>query len=292
MASVVTTMVIRTLLDTDIGDDIDDAWALSLCICHPRIELIGVTTVRGETKTRAALCRMLLESAGMKETEVVAGSRDGLDTLVDDYRPRYADALGHEEKRLENGRMDAVRFMAEMARKYSGLTLITIGPLTNAARFSLEFQKEFSTLERHVMMCGDLIPDRLEPEYNAGCDPRATRIVLSTRIPKLVVGLDVTLQCPLSDRDVENLLLENTPLTTNLYRMTRLWQGGEKTAPIMHDPLAVISAVEDGIVRFKPMRIVSDEKGKFRSMKGRPNVRFGVSVKPERLRRTLKELIR
>ncbi len=292
MVSVVTTLVIRTLLDTDIGDDIDDAWALSLCICHPRIQLVGVTTVRGETKTRAALCRMLLESAGMKDIEVVAGSRDGLDALIDGYRPRYADALGNEERRLETGRTDAVRFMADMARKHSGLTLITIGPLTNAARFFLEFPKEFSTLERHIMMCGDLIPGRLDPEYNAGCDPRATRIALSTRVPKLMVGLDVTLQCPLSDNEIENLLVKNTPLSATLYRMTRLWQGGGKTAPIMHDPLAAISAVEDGIVAFESMRIVADEKGKLRRTKGRPNVRFSVSVKPEGLRRRLDELIR
>jgi len=285
-------MVIKALLDTDIGDDIDDAWALALCIRHPRIELMGVTTVRGETRTRAALCRMLLESAGKKETEVVAGSRDGLDGVVDKYRPRYADALGDEEKRLESGRMDAVRFMAGMARKHSGLTLITIGPLTNAARFSLEFPKEFSTLERHVMMCGALIPGRLGPEYNASCDPRATRIALSTRVPKLMVGLDVTLQCPLSDNEIENLLVKNTPLSHKLYRMTRIWQGGKKMAPIMHDPLAVISAVEDGIVRFEPMGILSDEKGKLRPMRGRPNVRFSVSVKPEGLRRRLDELIR
>jgi purine nucleosidase/pyrimidine-specific ribonucleoside hydrolase len=58
---------LAVILDTDIGDDIDDAWALSSCIRHPSISLLGVTTVIRDTELRAALARLLLEAAGEPE---------------------------------------------------------------------------------------------------------------------------------------------------------------------------------------------------------------------------------
>ena len=35
----------KIILDTDIGDDIDDAFALALALKSPEIEILGVTTV-------------------------------------------------------------------------------------------------------------------------------------------------------------------------------------------------------------------------------------------------------
>ena len=281
---------VKVLLDTDIGDDIDDAWALSFCLCHPKVELVGVTTVWGNTEIRAALARMLIERAG-RRVEVVAGSRDGLDRHVALRRPVYAEALGPEEARLGKGRTDAIRFMAEMARKYPGLVLLTIGPLTNAARFAVEFPEEFGLLSRHVMMCGHLIPGRAEPEYNAGCDPRATQIAFSTKVPKFVVGLDVTLKCQLSEDDLRRLKAKGTPLSNALFEMTRLWQRRTKGTPVMHDPLAAMSIVEEGVVEFEPMRVAVDESGRLKRVAGRPNVNFAVFVNPDLLRRRLLEVI-
>jgi hypothetical protein len=42
------------ILDTDVGTDIDDAFALALIINSPELELPGVTTVAGDTQARAA----------------------------------------------------------------------------------------------------------------------------------------------------------------------------------------------------------------------------------------------
>ena len=61
-AEAVTTKV-PLLLDTDIGTDIDDTFALGLALASPEIDLRGVTTVSGDTLTRARICcRMLLDA--------------------------------------------------------------------------------------------------------------------------------------------------------------------------------------------------------------------------------------
>ena len=43
------------LLDTDIGDDIDDVFALSLLLKSPEVKLLGITTAYGDTELRARL---------------------------------------------------------------------------------------------------------------------------------------------------------------------------------------------------------------------------------------------
>ena len=43
------------VLDTDIGADIDDTWALALLLCCPELDLRLVTTVTGDTTYRARI---------------------------------------------------------------------------------------------------------------------------------------------------------------------------------------------------------------------------------------------
>jgi len=57
---------VHVLLDTDIGDDIDDAWALAVCLTHPKINLLGVSTVYGDTVARSVIARWLIEATGKK----------------------------------------------------------------------------------------------------------------------------------------------------------------------------------------------------------------------------------
>ena len=61
------------LVDTDIGDDIDDALALALVLQSPEIELQGVTTVFGDTHQRARLAAYLLKVFGREDVPVAAG---------------------------------------------------------------------------------------------------------------------------------------------------------------------------------------------------------------------------
>ena len=49
------------LLDTDIGTDVDDLLALALLVGAPEVQLIGVTTVYGDTVLRARMTRLVLD---------------------------------------------------------------------------------------------------------------------------------------------------------------------------------------------------------------------------------------
>ena len=53
----------RVILDTDLGDDIDDAFALALLLRSPEVELKGVVTVYGQTERRAEIVAAVCKKA-------------------------------------------------------------------------------------------------------------------------------------------------------------------------------------------------------------------------------------
>src|SRR6266436_1020154 len=63
------------IIDTDVGDDIDDAFALTIALQDPRLEVIGITTAWGDTRTRTLLVRRLLATLGRKDVVVAQGPR-------------------------------------------------------------------------------------------------------------------------------------------------------------------------------------------------------------------------
>jgi len=289
---------VATLYDTDIGDDIDDAWALSVCIRHPQIDLVGVTTVHRDTELRAAQARLLLELAGRSEVPVAAGARDGLDRPFELVRNNQADVLSAEdEARLRKGRVDGVRFLAERIEANPGCTLLPVGPFTNIGRLIVEFPEAFAKVGRIVLMGGHVTPDREWAEYNASVDPRATSLMFRSGKPILMVGLDVTLRCVMTHEELDEIEAKDTPLSRAIMTMTRLWQqhvsppGGPVRTPCIHDPLAALVSVEPAFVHLEKMHIDIDEEGRCLPGAGEPNAEVAVDVDPEAVRRRIVELI-
>src|ERR1700694_111985 len=63
----------KVILDTDIGDDIDDVFAVALALSSPDLELLGITTAWGDTQLRARLVDRLLCETGTQNIPVLAG---------------------------------------------------------------------------------------------------------------------------------------------------------------------------------------------------------------------------
>ena len=66
------------IIDTDIGDDIDDAFALALALQSPELKILGVTTTFGNTEMRARLLDRYLKAVGRSDIPVFAGPMTGL----------------------------------------------------------------------------------------------------------------------------------------------------------------------------------------------------------------------
>src|SRR5438309_6317762 len=63
----------KIILDTDIGDDVDDAFALGLALQSPEVEIVGVTTAWGDTALRARMVRRMLLETGRVGIPVAEG---------------------------------------------------------------------------------------------------------------------------------------------------------------------------------------------------------------------------
>ena len=57
----------KAFIDTDIGDNIDDALALAVTLSSPEIDLLGVTTVFGDTQRRAYLALTFWKSTSTRK---------------------------------------------------------------------------------------------------------------------------------------------------------------------------------------------------------------------------------
>ena len=57
----------KIIIDTDIADDIDDAIALAFALGSPELDILGVTVVYGDVRTRAKVARKLLRSDRRRE---------------------------------------------------------------------------------------------------------------------------------------------------------------------------------------------------------------------------------
>ena len=76
-------MATKLVLDTDIGDDIDDAYALALVLASRELELLGVSTVFGNTAARARQAQTILKLAGREDVPVAVGVPSPISPRVD-----------------------------------------------------------------------------------------------------------------------------------------------------------------------------------------------------------------
>ena len=60
----------KIILDTDIGDDIDDAFALSLALNSPELKIVGITSAWGNTALRSRLLDRILCETGREDIPV------------------------------------------------------------------------------------------------------------------------------------------------------------------------------------------------------------------------------
>ena len=231
--------MIPLLLDTDIGSDIDDAAALAYLLRQPRCELLGVTTVTGDTQARAKLADVLCVQAGRPNLPIYAGRGPVLLEGIGQPSVPQAEVLKRwpHRKALPS---EALEFLGQTIRSRPGeITLLTIGPLTNIAALFLYDPEIPKLLKRLVLMAGNF--RSAMAEWNIRVDPVAGAIVFKAPVPEILsVGLDVTFQCVRPAKEIKKKF--TTPLLRAVVDMMR-----DRPQIVFHDPLAAAMIFEPGI---------------------------------------------
>lgn len=259
----------KVILDTDIGSDIDDALALALALKSDEIDLVGVTTVYGDTKVRGHIAKRLINLTN-QQVKVYPG----IETTLLNNRPIWM--AGHEGDDLTFTEADydleskhAVDFIIETIMNNPGeITLIGIGPLTNIAMAIIKEPKIVEHVSEVLIMGGitrlgsiGTSPEALKrpTEHNITSDPEAASVVYSSGMPLTMVGLDVTMQVKLYPKDVELLAQSNDPLNLEVLKMLKTWFDFiEEDFTLLHDPLTVSLLLNRNLVKTKALDIKVD----------------------------------
>lgn len=267
----------KIIIDTDIGDDIDDAFALALAVHSPELELIGITTVFRNSEIRAKIAKALLTSYGRGDIPVYAGidipllqgfsDRDN-DTFDEKGRLipcQYdCDTMGNFIPEAEWGPDFIIRSILENPGQ---ITLIPIGPLTNVAAAIRKCPEIVYKIKKIVLMGGAFHEDF--PEWNILCDPEAAHIVFTSGAEIYAVGLDVTMKCRLNMEQVRQFEALGSEGSVILSGMMKNWFAHYRfECPVLHDPLTVGCVINPSFVKFRKQEIFVDlyegERGKTR----------------------------
>lgn len=247
-----TEMVKKVLVDTDIGNDIDDSLAIAYLLREPECRLMGITTVSGQPELRAMLAKKMCRDLGKPDVPIFPGIADPL--LGNNRQPHttQTDVLGAGETDVfpQNAAID---FMRKTIRENPGeISLLAIGPLTNlAVLFSVDREIP-GLLKELVIMGGDFLRQNTTAEWNIVCDPVAAAMVYQTDVAiHRSIGLNVTLQVKMDGEEAKQHFSGNFPPLIREY--IPIWLQKRKYI-IFHDPLAAMTLFDDRICGFRKGR--------------------------------------
>jgi inosine-uridine nucleoside N-ribohydrolase len=266
------------IIDTDIGDDIDDAFAIGLALQSPEVKVLGITTAWGNTPLRARLVSRFLRDTGHANIPVAVGQEKypAKGTLT------VSQAAYAQRENPEN-LPGAVDFLLEQIREHPGeITLVAIGPETNLGAAIDKEKETFRKLKRVVLMGGSVyrgydgfpyptVPPKPMPEWNILCDAVAARKVFTSGVPLYVMPLDST-QIKLQELERGRLFSRGSALTDALTILYHQWAYETKQeTPTMFDAVAMGYAIKPDLCPTKKMRLEVAEDGSTNVAQGEPN---------------------
>jgi purine nucleosidase len=266
----------KVIFDTDIGDDVDDAFALALAVNSPKLEVVGVTTAWGDTDLRARLTERFLKATGHGEIPVAAGPKTHAVSTFS--QAPWAQA----EAEPANGWPDGIEFTLDAVRRNPGeITLIAVAPFSNVGALIDRDAVTFRKLKKIVLMGGSIhrrygdlgyFPDRgPEPEYNVMMDIASSRKLFASGVPIYMMPLDST-QLKFDEVMRDTVFSQGTATTDALLSLYEEWKASTGNAmPTLFDAMAVAATINPGLCPTTPMHIEVDDKGMTRTVAGQPN---------------------
>ncbi|MEG1878737.1 MAG: nucleoside hydrolase [Pseudoflavonifractor sp.] len=267
--------MMKLLIDADTG--IDDSIAILFALKRRDVQVVGVTTGCGNTNAMQAAentIRLIQLAETPYAVPVVVGANA---PLVGEWGGPVPHIHGHNgigdvdlppspQKPLEE---DAADFIIRQAKEQAGeLVLVTLGRMTNLA-LALQKEPRLPHMIKAVVAMGGTLraPGNVSPvsEANIAGDPEAADQVLQAGFSLTIVGLDVTTKTRLSMQHIDLLRkyckAENEKIVDYLQQALPLYMNFNRAqnycmdnCPV-HDPLAMLVAVEPCLVKTQRLRM-------------------------------------
>lgn len=248
---------IPVILDTDIGTDIDDTWALALLLRCPELDVRLVVSDTGNTEYRAAIIARLLEVAGRTDVPVGIGMKQ-----ADEVGPQSRWVDGYEldsyPGTLHRNGVQAIIETIETSPL--PVSLISIGPVPNIAEV-VHRAPHVVPRARFVGMHGSIrrhhdAGEGPIAEYNVAQDVNACQTVFAAPwLDMTITPLDTCGQIRLRGPKYAAITASRDPLTQAVIQNYRIWLNGKRDAEssILFDTVAVHLAYSTEFLEMKRM---------------------------------------
>lgn len=271
----------KVIVDMDIGDDIDDAFALALLLQSPDIEIVGITTAWGDTALRGRLLERLLRETGHAGIPVAQGIATSNPTPF--TQARYAQR-GVAPSRPPQDAIDFI--LREIKRQPGQITILALGPLTNIGAVIARDAATFTKVKQVVMMGGSVragyrksqyVPARpADKEYNIASDVKGAQALFASGVPIVMLPLDST-QIRLDEVERNAIFGHGSPLTDAVTLLYHQWidsyQPWSSNMPSLFDVVPVTYLIDPASCPATPLRIAVTDDGLTREVAGQPNAR-------------------
>ncbi len=268
----------KVIFDCDLGDDIDDAYALGyLLTLQDRYEILGITTCYGRTEDRAILAQKFLAVTGENRIPVYVGKNTSKSSeRANWYADQFYWAKGSALIKKPQGATDFIR---SQLKKYPGEVIIfSVGPVTNLAPLGTELQKAKAIYAMFgSFKIGYDGSPKVDAEWNVTCDIPAAKAFVESGANIIYAGLDVTAMVKLSAENRLKLLMRQSPLTSAMQGLYVLW--GQET-PTLFDPVAIGMETNPELFTTEKVHVYVDNKGFTRLDPSKPaNATIGTRIK-------------
>ncbi len=280
----------KVVVDFDIGDDIDDAFALAFVLASPEFEVLGIGTAWGDTALRVRLVQRFLHETGRDAIPVARGVPTVSATP-------FSQARWAERWPVAGNVPDAVDLLLDAIGRYpDDVTLIALGPLTNVAAALERDPARFARLKRIVVMGGSVrrgygrkrydTPTPPAREYNVAADPAGARRVFASGVPIVLFPLDATL-VRLDETRRDELFAHGSAATDALTLLYHQWTAADQpwasATPTLFDIVPIAALIDQSTCPLQPMRIAVTDDGYTREEPGPPNVDVCLASDGERV---------
>ena len=278
----------KIIIDTDVGDDVDDAFAVALALKSPEFEILGFTAAFGDTPARARMLDRMLAEAGRGDIPIAMGAASKVN-LTGFSQRHYAEG----GKVAPRSYPDATDFILNQIRRHPGeITLVAVGPLPNVGALIDKDLATFRKLKRVVIMGGAFqpIPNRYGlgaptapmPEWNIKNDIASAQKLFTSGVPVVAMPLDSTIHLKLHEVARNLLLTQGTPLTDMLAITYQQWSfGTRQPTPTLFDPMTLAWMAQPSLCPVTPMHVRVDDTGMTLAESGTPNAQVCLKSDPE-----------
>jgi inosine-uridine nucleoside N-ribohydrolase len=260
---------IPVIFETDIGDDIDDTWALAMLLKCPEFDVKLITTTCHASRARGRLVAKLLTVAGRTDIPIGLGPGAEGGTRQDKWTEGF-DLGQYRGKVQEDGPQAIIDTIHASA---APITVVAVGPLQTLSA-ALSKDPSIAAKAHFVGMHGSVYKgysgsDKPSAEYNVKRDAAAAKRVLSAPWKTITITpLDTCGIVHLEGERFQTLKKSSDPLTKALLANYAIW--ANKGSPdelsrssTLYDTVAVYLARpgEKELATLEPLAIAVTDDG-------------------------------